>query len=129
MTKKVIGTHLITGPKPKHGGYTFLRSKVISKENKFIERYLTDLRESYIRELGPNEEDLSTGQLVLLNQLITCSGFTRLIEEQVRKTQDISYLQTDAYMRFIKHTRQLCLDLGLKPEKPEKLEYLGDIEA
>jgi len=124
MTKK---KRLKPGPRGTHKGYTFLRSGVISKDNRHIERFLTDLRESYVKELGPNESDLSIGQLVLLSQLITCTGFCRLIEEQARKTANISYLKTAHYSRFMRHGRQLVLDLGLKPERVEKLAYLEDL--
>ena len=119
--------YLKPGPRGTHKGYVFLRLGVISKENKHIERYLTNLRAGYIRELGPNEEDLSTGQMILLNQLITCSGFCRLVEEQARKTASINYLKTDHYIRFMKHGRQLFLDLGLKPDQSENLTYLNDV--
>jgi len=124
MTKKKA---LKPGPRGTHKGYVFLRSGVISKENRHIEKYLTELRENYIHDLGPKENDLSTGQTVLLNQLITCCGFCRLVEEQAKKTQNITYLQTAHYSRFMRHARQLCLDLGLKPEKSEKLNYLEDM--
>ena len=125
--KKTKKRHLKPGRRPVHGGYVFLRSGEILRNNRHVERYLADLRAGYVKELGPLESDLSTGQTVLLNQLITCVGFTRLIEEQARKTSNISYLQTDAYIRFLKHARQLCLDLGLRPERPEKLTYLEDV--
>jgi len=124
MTRK---KRLKPGPRGTHKGYSFLKSGLINKENRYIEKYLTGLRSGYIKELGPNEEDLSTGELVLLNQLVICSGFCRLVEEQARKTANISYLQTDAYIKFLKHARQLCLDLGLKPSKAEKLAYLEDL--
>ena len=117
MTKK---KRLKPGPRGTHKGYVFLRSGIISKESRYIERYLTDLRESYIRELGPLESDLSSGQTILLSQLITCTGFCRLVEEKARKAVNIAYLKTDDYMRFMRHARQLCLDLGIKPERPER---------
>jgi len=125
MTKKKA---LKPGPRGTHKGYTYLRSGLISKENRHVEHYLTDLREGYVRDLGPVESDLSTGQLVLLNQLVICSGFTRLVEEQARKTQNIAYLKTDAYMKFLKHARQLCLDLGLRPKQPEGLNLQEYVE-
>ena len=116
--------HLKPGRRPVHGGYVFLRSGAILRNNRHIERYLTDLRAGYIKDLG---NSLSTGQTVLLNQLITCCGFCRLVEEKARKTKNISYLRIDAYMKFLKHARQLCLDLGLKPERLETLTYLEDV--
>ena len=125
--KKTKERSLKPGRRPVHSGYVFLRTKLIGRENRHIERYLTDLRTGYVRELGPTEEDLSTGQLGMINQLITCVGFTRLVEQKALKAQNIAFLQTDAYIRFLKHARQLCLDLGIKPEKPEKLKYLEDL--
>jgi len=115
------------GRRPVHGGYVFLKSGLISKDNKHIERYLSAMRAGYISELGPKEADLSTGQLVLLNQLTTCIGFTRLVEENARKTENLEYLCTDHYMKFMKHGRQLVLDLGLKPESIKKAVYLDEM--
>jgi len=115
------------GRRPTHGGYVFLKSGLISKDNKHIERYLSAMRAGYIEELGPKEVDLSTGQTILLNQLITCIGFTRLVEENARKTENLEYLCTDHYMKFMKHGRQLVLDLGLKPESIKKAVYLDEM--
>ncbi len=126
-TTKKRKRKLKPGRRPTHGGYVFLRSGLIPKDNKYIEKYLTALRAGYIEELGPTEDDLSTGQIVLLNQLVTCIGFTRLVEENARKTADIKYLHTRQYMSFMKHGRQLVLDLGLKPDKHKKFVCLEDM--
>jgi len=125
--KKKRKRKLKPGRRPTHGGYVFLRSGLISKDNKHIEHYLSGMRAGYISELGPTEGDLSTGQAILLNQLITCVGFTRLVEENARKTEDINYLSTQHYMHFLKHGRQLVLDLGLKPESIAKPIYLEEM--
>ena len=125
--KKKRKRKLKPGRRPTHGGYVFLRSGLISKDNKHIEHYLSGMRASYVSELGPTEGDLSTGQAILLNQLITCVGFTRLVEENARKTENLEYLCTDHYMKFMKHGRQLVLDLGLKPESITKPVYLEDL--
>ncbi|GAG56151.1 unnamed protein product [marine sediment metagenome] len=115
------------GRRPTHGGYVFLRSGLISKDNKHIEQYLSAMRSGYIKELGPTEDDLSTGQTVLLNQLVTCIGFTRLVEENAKRTEDIKYLYIRQYMSFMKHGRQLVLDLGLNPVNPEPMKYLDEL--
>jgi len=123
MTKK---KRLKPGPRGTHGGYVFLQSGLIPEENSHVERYLTEVRAGYISELGPSEEGLSTGQLVLLGQLITCIGFTRLVEERAKKEKDLRYLCTKHYMQYMKQARQLVLDLGLKPEGVEEdpFEYI-----
>lgn len=115
------------GRRPTHGGYVFLRSGLIPKDNRHIEKYLSAIRSGYIAELGPTEDDLSTGQLILLNQLITATGFVRLVEQKAKQTADLRHLCTKQYMSFLKHGRQLCLDLGLKPDKQEKPVYLEDL--
>ena len=124
MTKK---KKLKPGRRPTHGGYVFLRSGLISKENRYIEQHLSAMRAGYIEELGPTEDDISTGQTILLNQLVTCIGFTRLVEERARKNQSITPLQTNHYMHFLKHARQLCLDLGINPARQDKPVYLEDL--
>jgi len=110
-----------------HGGYVFLKSNLISKDNKHITKYLSAIRANYIEELGPTEDDLSTGQTVLLGQLITCVGFCRLVEEKARKLAELRPIQTKQYMSFMKHGRQLVLDLGLKPDRQEKPVFLEDM--
>lgn len=125
--KKKSKGKLKPGRRPTHGGYVFLRSSLISKDNRHVALYLSAMRASYIEELGPKEEDLSTGQVILLNQLTTCIGFCRLVEENARKTENIQYLRTKHYMQFMKHGRQLCLDLGLNPDKTEAPVYLEDM--
>lgn len=117
--KKKRKRKLKPGRRPTHSGYVFLRSGLVPKDNKYIETWLTDIRQGYIAELGPTEEDLSTGQLILLGQLITCVGFCRLVEEKAKQTADLRHLCTQHYMKFLKHGRQLVLDLGLNPEKLE----------
>lgn len=125
--KKKPKRKLKPGRRPTHGGYVFLRSGLIPKDNRPIELYLSAMRSSYIEELGPSEGDLSTGQTVLLNQLVTCIGFCRLVEEKAKKAESLAPLQTSHYMKFMKHGRQLVLDLGINPDRHEKPVYLEDL--
>jgi len=137
--KKKRERKLKPGRRPTHSGYVFLRSGLVPKDNKYIETFLTDIRQGYISELGPEEADLSTGQLVLLGQLITCIGFCRLVEEKAKQTADLRHLATQHYMKFMKHGRQLVLDLGLNPDhlesdsakriEQDQKEYLAGFES
>ena len=111
---------LSPGRRPRHGGYTFLRTKELPEGSEYIEKYLTWVRQGYIEELGPQEEDLSTGQTVLLNDLIVCIGFCRLIEEKARIEKNPFILRQDHYLRFKRHVRQLCLDLGIEKRKGDE---------
>lgn len=129
MSKKI---KLRPGPRARHGGWTYLRSGELPEGSEHIEKFLTWVREGYIRDIGPKEEDLSTGQVILLNDLIICIGFCRLIEEKARKEKNPFMLKQDHYLRFKRHARQLCLDLGIKrkakDEAPDIQEFIKEFD-
>lgn len=74
------------GRPPKHGGYSLLVYKGELPENrKYISRWLTDVREGLIADLGPTEEDLSTAQRVLVDRVVSKLGVIRCVEEHTRE--------------------------------------------
>jgi hypothetical protein len=57
-----------------------------SKRRRYIRPYLQSVREGLIRDHGPTEESLTTGQKVLIDRVVTCLGVVRLVEEYGRST-------------------------------------------
>lgn len=48
-----------------HGGYTFLTTGEVPEHRQYIKKYLTDVREGTIKDIGPTEKDLTTAQLLI----------------------------------------------------------------
>jgi hypothetical protein len=89
----VLGDHgpglrlpaLPSGRPKTHGGFSFLSSGKLPEHRREISRYLTAVREGLVNDFGPLEADLSTSQLILINEITTSAGFLRLVEEHVRE--------------------------------------------
>lgn len=68
-----------------HGGWTYLTTGKLPEHRREVSRYLTAARESLIRDLGPKEIDLSAGQRILIDRIITKLGVIRCMEEHIRE--------------------------------------------
>ena len=73
------------GRPPKHGGYSLLTRGEMPENRRYIARYLTEVRDGLIHDLGPSEEDLTAAQQVLIDRIITKLGIVRLIEENAKE--------------------------------------------
>ena len=69
----------------KHGGYTYLTTGEVPEHRQYIKKYLTGVREGMIKDIGPEEKDLTTAQLILVDRLISLLGVIRLIEEKAKE--------------------------------------------
>jgi len=69
----------------RHGGFTYLTTGKTPENRQYIKKYLTAIRESMIRDIGPTEKDLTTAQLILVDRLISLLGVIRLIEEKAKE--------------------------------------------
>lgn len=83
--KSRLTTALTSGPKATHGGYAYFTTGRLPEHRKYIEQYLTAVREGLIRDIGPEEKDLTTAQIVLCDRLVSLLGVIRLIEEKARE--------------------------------------------
>lgn len=74
------------GRPPKHGGYSLLtRAGELPENRKHVRDYLSSVREGLIQDLGPNEEDLTTAQKVLVDRVVSKLGIVRCIEEYIKE--------------------------------------------
>lgn len=70
-----------------HAGYAYLvkADEAIPKNRGQVRRYLEQIREGLVQDYGPEEKDLSTSQLILINLIVEKVGFIRLITEYARE--------------------------------------------
>lgn len=84
MSKKKQGK---PGRPPIHSGYALLTkgTETIPKNRAKVRRYLEQIRAGLIEDYGPEEKDLTTSQLILINLITEKIGFIRLITEYARE--------------------------------------------
>ena len=81
--KKKRGRKL--GVKITHGAYSLIARGEFPSKRRYIERWLSEVRAGLIRDLGPTETDISTGQAILIDRTIGKLGILRCIEKHVRE--------------------------------------------
>ena len=112
MPESKFPVRLSPGRKPKIGGYTFMRTGEIPEDKIEIERYLTGLRQGYISDIAGQESSLTTGQLVLLDTLITLKGVNRCVEIESGKDGNLVRLD-ERYNARNNQIIKICLALGI----------------
>lgn len=110
----------VSKKKLMHGGYSYLTSGKLPEDKQYVQKYLTQIRQLYIEDLGPQEEDLTAGQLLLLNRLITMEGLCRCIEIEAARAGTLNLRQR--YSTYANMTIKICSLLGI-----ERKELVGDI--
>jgi len=123
-------TNLKPGRKIKHGGYALLSTGKLPKHRKYVEKYLTAAREGLIRDLGPNEMDLTAAQVILIDRTVTKLGVIRCIEEHIRENSvmvgDIlAPSLKDSYLAYNNSIRLDLQALGINSKKAEGIMDLG----
>lgn len=116
------------GPKRRHGGYTFMVTGRIPDDKREIERYLTGIRIGYVLDIGPKEADLTTGQIVLLDTLITLKGVNRCIEVEALKALDIRGMEQN-YNTRNNQIIKICALLGIEHREPAPEKTVADLAA
>jgi len=116
------------GQRMVHGGYSFLTSGRLPEHRVHIRRYLTNCREGLIADHG-GEENLSTGQALLIDRVISKLGCIRCIEEHIRENsvmvgQELAPSLKASYLAFNNSLRLDLLALGLD----KKLEDISSLE-
>lgn len=114
------------GPKRRHGGYTFMATGRIPDDKREIERYLTGIRIGYVLDIGPKETDLTTGQIVLLDKLITLTGVNRCIEVEALKAMDIRGMEQN-YNTRNNQIIKICLALGIEQKTSERIPTAAEM--
>jgi len=116
------------GGRRRHGGYSYLTSHRIPDDKIYVERYLTNLRESYVLDLGESEADLTTGQLVLLDTLITLKGINRCVEIESSRDGNLARLD-ERYNARNNQIIKICLALGIEQSSHERVLTISELAA
>lgn len=85
----------------------------------YLMRYLSAVREGLVRDLGPEEKDLSTAQIVLIDRCVTLLGTIRCIEEYVKeegvfKGNELQPSLGTNYISFTGSLQRILALLGLE---------------
>ncbi len=111
MDNKKIKLH--PGKRKKHGGFTYLTQGTLPENRRYIERHLTAIREGLIRDLGPQEQDLTTAQAILIDRVVTKMGVVRCIEEYIRENTVLEGKRLAPALResYLKYSNSITTDL------------------
>jgi len=74
------------GVKVKHGAFSLISRGTLPRKRKYLEGFLSQVRKGLIRDLGPEEQDLTTAQLILIDRVIGKLGILRCMEEYARES-------------------------------------------
>ncbi len=124
-----------TGRPPRRPGYSLIARGETPRGRRYVETYLTEVRQSLIEQLGPTEADLSAGQRVLVDRVIAKVGVLRLIEEECRERgvfrpdrQGLVNVLAENYLAWSNSVRLDLMALGIKrgaaPGVPDLAEYI-----
>jgi len=78
-----------------HAGYRYLKTGEMPDEHKDIQDYLDGLRAEMVNDLG-GESLITSGQNIILDQIIKLSGFCALVERHVLRTGAIIEIKNKA---------------------------------
>ena len=111
MTKKKGKSR--RGRPPLHGGYSLISKGELPENRRYIRRYLTEAREGLIRDLGPTEDDLTTGQAIMIDRVTTKLGIVRCIEEFIREDAVFEGKRLSPSLResYLAYNNSIRLDL------------------
>lgn len=119
------------GRAPKHGAYSLMvKAGDLPKRRTYLRAYLAEVREALIKDLGPREEDLTAGQRVLVNGVISKLSVTRCIEEYIRENGvfvkgELNPVLAHSYLAYTNSLRLDLQALGINTRKREEILDLG----
>lgn len=122
------------GRPPKHGGYSILIRGELPENRRYIARWLTEVREGLMEDLGPTEKDLSTGQRVLIDRIISKLGVLRCIEEHIRENsvmvgQDLAPSLKASYLAYNNSVRLDLQALGIEKKDVKDIPTPAELAA
>jgi len=117
------------GQRVKHGGYSFLTKGELPENRKHVLRYLTAARANLIQDLGPEEENLTAAQIILIDRVVTKLGVIRCIEEYIREHTVMEGKRLSPSLResYLSYNNSIRLDLAaLGIDKKRAEEFDGE---
>lgn len=132
--KSSLTTDLTPGKKRSHGGYAYLTTGKLPVHRKYIEKYLTAVRNGLVRDLGPTEHDLTTAQIVIIDRIVSKLGIIRCIEEHTRENSvmigsNLAPALGQSYLAYDNSIRLGLTALGISTKRAdESLDVQGYIK-
>lgn len=126
------------GSRVTHGAYSLIARGEFPSKRCYIERWLSEVRPGLIRDLGPTETDLSTGQAIQIDRIIGKLGILRRIEEPVQergvmKGNELSPSLGKNYLGWANSLRLDLLPLEVSKKNGKRilspLEIAAEIDA
>ncbi len=119
MTNTQKKTPSKRGRPPKHGGYSIITSDQLPENRKHVRRYLSDVRNGLICDLGGSEGELTTAQQIMIDRVVCKLGVLRCLEEYVRENQvmlkgDLVPALKERYLAYSNSVRLDLVALGLE---------------
>jgi len=135
QNKEKLKIKLNPGKRRSYGGYSILRTEGFPTKRRQIEKYLTAARQGMINDLAGSEQDLSTAQIILINQTIGLLGVIRAIEEYIRsntvmKGEEISPSLKSSYLSYNNSIRLNLQALGIEKKVTGRTsleDYISEI--
>ena len=102
----------------RHYGYSFLVTGEMPQHRAYLLRYLTECRMGLIDDLG-GPESMTTGQLIIVDRVISKLGVARLIEEHCRENgvfrdQQLAPPLKESYLAYSNSIRLDLQSLGIE---------------
>jgi len=133
MSKKSdrLAIRLPPGRAKRHGGWAYLVTGKLPEHRREVSRYLATARENLIRDLGPKEEDLTAGQLILIDRVITKLGVIRCMEEHIRENSVMAGNNLAPCLRasYLAYNNSVRLDLQALRIETRKSEEPVDLSS
>jgi len=98
-----------------HGGYSVITQ---GDKRRYLRRYLTEVREGLVTDLGPTEDELTTAQRVLIDRIVSKLGLVRSIESHVAVNgifngDDLAPCLQRSYLAYTNGLRRDLVALGI----------------
>ena len=121
MTEKRRKVTKKLGRPPKHGGYSYLTKGILPENRRHVRKYLSEVRECLVADLGPEEKDLSTAQRILIDRITCKLGVLRCVEEflkerSIMQGDELAPSLKNHYLAYSNSIRLDLVALGIKPE-------------
>ena len=101
------------GVKVKHGAYSLIARGDLPQKRRYLEKHLSEVRKGLIRDLGPDEENLTTAQLILIDRAVGKLGVLRCVEEFAKEKGVMEGKELSPILRqnYLSWSNSLRLDL------------------
>lgn len=118
----------------KHHGYSLVKPRPIQK-------YLTNVRESLIQDIGGKEDNLTAQQVLIIDAVINLLGICRCMEEHIREVgvmrgHDVAPCLKSHYLAYRNAIQRHLVVLGIEKREitgrvltPAELAAVVDLEV